>query len=131
MPGHPAPGMKESGYRTLLQQGLSSAPGIGATVTLWTQDLSSDPGPSIKKLLVSILTSHASAANGLSIEGRLVKDGTWATLAQVAIAASATVPTITLVALPAYQLRVRYTNGATVPTTWEVLIAADSMERGT
>tara|TARA_R110000868_G_scaffold85529_4_gene240558 strand:+ start:1363 stop:1758 length:396 start_codon:yes stop_codon:yes gene_type:complete len=109
--------------------GLVAKPASGATITLWSSasnQNSSFGGPRFKRLIVSIYSSHASAASGLAFQES--HDGTnWRDLVSYSI--SATTYTRSDVAVAAPYVRVRYTNSANTLTTWEMSVLGDCCDR--
>lgn len=105
-----------------------SAPGSGATISLWTSSATATSNARIKRVIVGIYSSHASAANGLQFDVS-VDNSNWRNLVSYSIAA--TTLTINYVATAAPFLRVRYVNSANALTTWEMWVETDEQERGT
>lgn len=108
-----------------------AAPGSGATVTLW---LSTDNSrlamqtARVKRLIINVYSSHASAANGLQIDES--NDGgptNWRNVVSYTVAA--TTYTKNYVAVSAPYVRVRYVNSANLLTTWEYSVLTDEDER--
>jgi len=131
--------MSGCGY-TLLRRGVTSpaagsgdlaAPTSGQTITLWQSNSNVNStwgGPRWKRLIINIYSSHASAANGLTIDESV--DGTnWRNVTSYTI--SATTYTKNYVAVSAPYIRVQYQNSANTLTTWEMAILGDTGERGT
>lgn len=110
--------------------GTITKPASGATITLWTSadnQNSTNGGRRYKRLALSLYSSHASGASGVSFEESI--DGSnWRTLVQYTL--SATTYTKYYVAVSAPFVRVRYTNSANTLTTWEMSLFGDEDERG-
>ena len=113
-----------------------AAPGSGATVTLWlsTDSFKPEQTARIKRLIINVYSSAASAANGLQIDenNNANADGTpvsasWRNVISYSI--SATTYTKNFVAVSAPFVRVRYVNSASVLTNWEYAVLTDETER--
>lgn len=116
--------------------GQISAPGSGASITLWESNPAATQqqlqgrqpgGARFKRLIVNIYASAASGTNGLDIQES--QDGaSWRT--NTAYTINATTYTKNIVSVSAPFLRVRYTNSASVLTTWEMSVIGDEYDRG-
>jgi hypothetical protein len=110
-------------------QGMVVAPGSGATITLWDSggaSVGASQGTRYKRVIVNVFASAASAASGLSFQ-ESHDDGTnWDEL--VAFSILATTYTKNTVAMSAPRLRVRYTNSASVLTTWRGGVIVDEYD---
>lgn len=109
--------------------GYIAAPGSGATVTLWDSNAdgtAKGKGARYKRVIVSVTSSAASGANGLSFEESWDDGTNWDVLTTYTI--SAATYTKNVVAMSAPRLRVRYTNSASVLTTWRGGVIVDEYD---
>ncbi len=108
--------------------GYVVAPGSGAAITLWDSapTVKQADGERYKRVIVSVFSSHASAASGLSFQ-ETWDDGTnWDEL--VAYTVSAATYTKEVVAMSAPRVRVRYTNSASVLTAFRGGVIVDEYD---
>ena len=125
----------EGGYQVLAKLGLATTgkvdkPASGATITLWSSTTNGTKGAGrhYKGVYINIFSSHASAANGLTVEESSDEGTTWDAVA-TGTSISATTYTKTYVKVSAPEVRVRYANSASVVTTWRGSVMGDLMER--
>jgi hypothetical protein len=114
---------------TSFGSGAVAAPVSGATITLWSSIgnvTQATQGARYKRIIASIYSSHASAANGLSFQ-ESVDATNWREV--IAYSISAATYTKSYVSMSAPFLRVRYTNSASTLTTWEMSVLGDQDER--
>ena len=111
-----------------------AAPGSGATITLWDSTANSSGskfmspyGVRYKRLVVTIYSSHVSAASGLQFDESTDGGANWRNIVSYTVAA--TTPTINYVSVGNHNIRVRYVNSANVLTTWEMSVVGDEYER--
>lgn len=106
----------------------TTAPGSGATVTLLS--LTGNPATTAKRIILTLRSSHISAASGLAFESLLDGGGTtyrnWTSYTHPAATASDP-DTTYLIAVPqgATAIKIEYTNSASVLTSWEGSLAVD------
>lgn len=113
--------------------GYVAAPGSGATIVLWDSGSNEtvtgshfSRGMRWRRIIVNVIASAASAANGLSIEESNDDGANWDVLVQFSISAAAY--TKNNVAVSAPRVRVRYTNSANVLTTWRGSVIGDEYD---
>ena len=108
-----------------------TAPGSGATITLWSSAgnlVQATGGARYKRIIVNVYASHVSAASGLQFD-ESVDNTNWRNVVSYTIAA--TTYTKSFVAVAAPFVRVRYVNSANVLSTWEMTVLGDQDERAT
>ena len=119
------------GYVVLAHKTLANAPGSGATVTLWDSTLNAAAwhGARYKHIIVGIISSANSAANGIVLSASSDKGTTWdvANNSNAYATASGLVTTFLKCAAP--DLKLEYINSAAVLTTWRVFVLGDPLER--
>lgn len=101
------------------------APGSGSTVTLW--DSGNYTGGKYKLLIVSIYSSHASAANGLQFDESWDEGANWDNIVSYTVAATTFTKNMIVVSAP--RVRARYVNSANVLTAWRGGIMGDVYDR--
>lgn len=135
--------INEGGYVTLQKLSLTATtgtssvagggpPGSGATVVLWSSagNGRNSHGARYKMLVANIITSHDSAANGLTFEESNDGGTTWDVIGTGDTVTALGGYTKTYKKVSAPEVRVRYANSANVLTTWRGTIMGDPMERG-
>lgn len=118
-----------------------SAPGSGATVTLWDSSIDynrtatagtiTNGAAKYKRALVTIYSSHASGTGGFTLEWCATAGGTYRTVngAGSGETVSATTLTHRDFDLIGPNMRIKYVNSSNVLTTWQVTIMLDPIER--
>ena len=121
-------------------QGFVVAPGSGATITIWD---SGDPqgsatasrtgkdknaGARFKRLIMTSTASADSGASGVVFQASFDDGANWDTIVSYTDTAAGA-PNIHYVSVAAPRLRVRYTNSASVLTTWRGTLMGDEYER--
>src|SRR6478735_2152690 len=123
----------ERGYELLKKLTLAGAPGSGATITLWDSSSNNgfiERGRHYKMIIVNIITSADSAANGLTFEESNDGGVTWDVVGTGDSITTAGGYTKAYKKVSAPEVRVRYHNSANVLTTWRGSVMGDVMERG-
>lgn len=118
--------------------GYIVAPGSGATITLWDsgadeaaqqlQVTSGTKGIRLKRLIYTSTSSADSGASGVSFEQSSNNGSTWNVIVTYTDTAAGA-PNIHYVSISFPRVRVRYTNSASVLTTWDGQIVGDEYER--
>lgn len=117
---------------TVAAGGDQAAPASGATVTLYDSGDTTaalNRGDRWKRLIVSIISSHDSAASGLKFEESNDGGTNWDVVYEVTVSGSTY--TKNYVAMSGKRVRVRYVNSANTLTTFRGCILGDPYERGT
>ncbi len=134
----------EGGYVTLQKLSLTATvgtssvpgggpPGSGATVVLWASNrnnAAAGHGARYKMIVVNVITSADSAANGLTFEESNDGGTTWDVIGTGDSITAVGGYTKTYKKVSAPEVRVRYVNSAAVLTTWRGSVMGDPMERG-
>ncbi len=111
--------------------GATTTPASGATVVLYQSNLPTARGYGArnKMLMISIISSANSAANGVTVDESNDGGTTWDNLtAFTYLTASGYVKTYVKVSAP--EIRVSYANSAATLTTWRYSVLSDNRERG-
>jgi hypothetical protein len=112
--------------------GFIAAPGSAATITLFDSGADnsvSTVGAAVKRVIVNIYASAASAASGLTFDETHDNGTNWRNVVSYTVAANTY--TKSYVSMSAPRIRVTYTNTAAVLTAWEMGVLIDGKERAT
>lgn len=119
------------GYVVLATKVLADKPASGATVTLYdsTANGAKSHGSRFKLVVINIISSANSAANGIVISESSDKGATWdvSDNSSAYATASGYVKTVKKVSAPDF--KIDYINSAATLTTWRVSILGDRFER--
>ncbi len=133
----------ERGY-ALLARGLTTAPatgeknitkpGSGSTITIWDSTLNqgaanANVGRRIKRLILAINSSADSGASGVIFESSPDGGTNWVATSTAQTYTTVSGRTVYYVSVAGLDFRIRYTNSASVLTTWQVELFADYYER--
>ena len=108
----------------------TTTPASGATVVLYQSNLPNAKryGARFKMLMINIISSADSAANGVTVDESNDGGTTWDNLTAFTYAtASGYVKTYVKVSAP--EVRVRYANSAATLSTWRFAVLGDNYER--
>lgn len=124
--------IENAGYVKLASSSGNSAvalPGSGSTITLWSSigNATADRGLRWKRFIVNMFVSHVSATGGLSFQFSVNGGATWREY--IAFTINATTVTPNYVPAAGSDLRIQYTNSASVITTWEMEVLGDTLDR--
>lgn len=119
-------------------KGYIVAPGSGATITIWdsgsregTQQLYEGTNAKAvrwKRLIMTNVPSADSGASGVSFEASFDNGTNWDVIVTYTDTAAGA-PNIHYVSVSYPRIRVRYTNSASVLTTWRGSLVGDEYER--
>ncbi len=127
---------KLDGYEVLAKTGAkvngvdTTLPTTGVTLVLYQSNLPSAAGRGarFKMLIITLYSSHASAANGVTADESHDGGSNWDNVSTTSLAA--TTATKVYVKVSAPELRVRFANSANNTTTFRYSIVGDTGERG-
>jgi len=126
---------KLDGYEVLAKTGAkvngvdTTLPATGVTLVLYQSNLraAEGKGARFKMLILNLYSSHASAANGVTVDESNDGGSNWDNVFQTTLVA--TTATKAYVKVSAPELRVRFANSANNTTIFRYSIIGDTSER--